>query len=270
MVVTAAILFFPLLLSVLNASSLTPETTRAFDRYTEAAEASMTRDIDAGRSLDNEGSAAEKIKLRGGEVRIDPCSPPQDIDVRGGMIQDWRGVMFIPRATIQTVKAALQDYDNYKQFYKPEVTESKQSAHHGDEYDIFLRLRKKQMWLTVVLNSEYHVRYRQPDARRMLVISRSTRIAEVHDPDRSFTQEHPVGHDSGFLWRLNSYWRFEEADGGVYAECRAISLSRDLPAGLGWMIKGVVNKFPKESMQNTLRGTKAAIESRSDLANAKR
>ena len=68
-----------------------------------------------------------------------------------------------------------------------------------------------------------------------------------------------MGNDTGFLWRLNSYWRFEEADGGVYAQCEAISLSRDVPSLLGWMIKGFLEKFPKESMQNTLRGTKAAV-----------
>ena len=68
-----------------------------------------------------------------------------------------------------------------------------------------------------------------------------------------------MGDDTGFLWRLNSYWRFEQADGGVYAECEAISLSRDVPPILGWMIKGFLEKFPKESMQNTLRGTKAAV-----------
>jgi hypothetical protein len=170
--------------------------------------------------------------------------------------------MFIPQATIQKVKAVLQDYDRYRQFYKPEVIESKQLAHHGDEYDIFLRLLKRQAWVTAVLNSEYHVHFTQPDPRHMLVVSRSTRIGEVVDPNRSLTEEEPAGRDSGFLWRLNSFWRFEEADGGVYAECRAISLSRDLPPGLGWMIKGFVSKFPKESMQNTLRGTKAAVEGR--------
>jgi hypothetical protein len=263
-VVTPTRLLASLLLSILSAHAsptLTPEAARAFDRYTESAEASMNHDLDAGHFLDIDRIAGEKIKLRGGEVRIDPCAPPQDIEVLGGMVQDWRGVMFIPHATIQQVKAVLQDYDNYKQFYKPEVIESKQLAHQGDEYDIFLRLRKRQV-LTVVLNTEYHVRYRVPDARRMYVTSHSTRIAEVQDPDRSLTEEEPVGRDSGFLWRLNSYWRFEEADGGVYAECRAISLSRDLPLGLGWMIKGFVTKFPKESMQNTLRGTKAAIETR--------
>jgi len=254
--VTAVRLMVPLLLAVVNAFSsptLTPEATRAFDRYVESAEAAMNQDAPR---------FADVAKLRGGEVRIDSAAPSEDVEIVGGMIQDWRGVMFIPKATIQKVKAVLQDYDNYKRFYKPEVIESKQLAHQGDEYNIFLRLLKRQAWVTVVLNTEYYVRFSQPDPRHMFVVSRSTRIAEVVDPDRSLTKEEPLGRDSGFLWRLNSYWRFEEADGGVYAECRAISLSRDLPPGLGWMIKGFVSKFPKESMLNTLRGTKAAVEAR--------
>jgi hypothetical protein len=254
-IVTAVRLSILLLLpaaSIFPSPTLTPEATRAFDRYVDSAEAAMTHDAPHFPDI---------IKLRTGEVRIDSGSPPEDVDVPGGMIQDWRGVMFIPRATIQKVKAVLQDYDHYKQFYKPEVIESKELTHQGDDYDIFLRLLKRQMWVTVVLNSEYHVRFSQPDARHMFVVSRSSRIGEVVDPDRSLTEEEPPSHDSGFLWRLNSYWRFEETDSGVYAECRAISLSRDLPPALGWMIKGFVSKFPKESMQNTLRGTKAAVES---------
>ena len=71
-----------------------------------------------------------------------------------------------------------------------------------------------------------------------------------------------MGDDDGFLWRLNSYWRFQAADGGIYARCEAISLSRDVPLGLGWMLKGFLEKFPKESMMNTLRGTREAIQNR--------
>jgi hypothetical protein len=240
-------------------AKLTPEAAAGFDRYVESAEATMSRNLEAGRFLHID--AEEKAKLRGGEVRIDSGVPTEDIKVPGAMIQDWRGTMFMPNATIQHVKAVLQDYDNYKQFYKPDVIESKQLAHQSDGYHIFLRLYKKQI-LTVVLNTEYQVRYGMLDAQRMYVASRSIRIAEVTDPKRSLTEDEPVGRDTGFLWRLNSYWRFEEADGGVYAECRAISLSRDVPLGLGWMIKGFVAKFPKESMQNSLRGTKAAVETR--------
>ena len=256
--VTAHRLLPALVVCALNAFSsatLTPEASGAFDRYVQLAEAARNR---APEALP--GAA----QLRSGEVTIEPGVAPQQIKIPGAMIHDWVGAVYIPNTTIQQVKAVLQDYDNYKHFYQPEVIESKQLAHQGDEYDIFLRLRKHQV-LTVVLNTEYRVRYIFPDPRRMQVISRSTRIAEVKDSDRSLTIEKPVGSDNGFLWRLNSYWRFEEADGGVYAECRAISLSRDVPMGLGWMIRGFVSKFPKESMQNTLRGTKAAVEHHSSL-----
>jgi hypothetical protein len=238
--------------SVTHAAKLTPQTAAAFDRYIELTEARMKTDL---------ASDAWTAKLNGGKIRVEPgvmLDHGKKIDVPGGMIQHWVGSMFIGGASIAQVKAVLQDYENYKSVYKPDVIESRLISHQGDEYDVFLRLYKKQI-LTVVLNTNYHVRYSVPDARRMFVISHSTRIAEVKDAAHPDTGEETVGEDTGFLWRLNSYWRFVEADGGVYAQCEAISLSRDVPAIIGWMIKGFLEKFPKESMQNTLRGTQAAV-----------
>ncbi|HYL37393.1 MAG TPA: hypothetical protein VEV17_15875 [Bryobacteraceae bacterium] len=240
---------------------LSSETAAAFDRYVQAAESRMNADLPPARFLRVDAEPDLKAKLRGGELRIESgraSGSSDEIKVPGGLLQDWVGSMFIPNATLQQVKTVLQDYESYKNFYKPEVIESRQIAHQGDDYDILLRLYEKHI-LTVVLNANYHVHYALPDARRMLVTSHSTRIAEVRDAKRSYTEERPVGDDTGFLWRLNSYWRFEEADGGVYAECEAISLSRDVPLGLGWMLKGFLERFPKESMLNTLRGTRAAV-----------
>jgi len=240
---------------------LTPETSAAFDRYVELTEARMNQSPDAAHFLRVASTPEVRAKLRGGEMRIAAVSTldkGKEIKVPNGMIQDWLGAMFIPNTTLAHVKAVLQDYENYKKVYAPDVTESRVTAHQGDEYDIFLRLYKKQI-LTAVLNTNYHVRYATPNAQRMCVVSHSTRVAEVKDAKHPDEGEAPVGNDTGFLWRLNSYWRFEEADGGVYAECEAISLSRDVPAVVGWMIKGFIQKFPKESMQNTLRGTKAAV-----------
>jgi hypothetical protein len=260
-----------LALNAYSFATLRPEATRAFDRYIALAENVMTHDLEAARFLRVDGNADEKIKLRSGEVRIEAGPRAGDLRSTGALIQDWIGTVFIPNANIRQVKAVLQDYDNYKRFYQPDVIESKQLAHNGAEYDIFLRLYKKEV-LTVVLNTEYAVQYGLLDSQHMYVTSRSTRIAEVADPRRSLTEEEPSGGGTGFLWRLNSYWRFEEADGGVYGQCRAISLSRDVPLGLGWMIKGFIEKFPKESMRNTLLGTKAAVErqSSSDSAQVRR
>jgi len=65
----------------------------------------------------------------------------------------------------------------------------------------------------------------------------STKIAEVKDSDHPDGEEWPVGQGRGYLWRLNTYWRFEEKDGGVYMQCEALSLTRDIPLGLGWLLK---------------------------------
>ncbi|MBZ5608068.1 MAG: hypothetical protein LAP38_07420 [Acidobacteriia bacterium] len=248
---------------------LVPATAAAFDQYVESAESRMNRSLKSDRFLEVDSRPDLKAKLRGGELHIESgvsLDGGNEASVPNGMLQDWLGLMFIPNATIRQVKAVLQDYGNYKNFYQPEVIESKLVEHHDDEYDIFLRLYEKHI-LTVVLNTNYHVRYGVLDAQRMYVTSRSTRIAEVKNPSRSYTEETPVGNDTGFLWRLNSYWRFRQTDDGVYAQCEAISLSRDVPLGLGWMLKGFLERFPKESMLNTLRGTKAAVEAKREARN---
>jgi hypothetical protein len=58
---------------------------------------------------------------------------------------------------------------------------------------------------------------------------------------------------------LYSYWRFQEKEGGVDVECRAISLTRDVPLGLGWMIEPIIQKLPKESLIHTLEATRRAL-----------
>jgi hypothetical protein len=228
-------------------AKLTEEANAAFDRYVQQAE---TRIRNA--SISDGG-------LQGGELRI-VSGDSGDAKAPGAMIQDWVGTMFIPGATVAQAQAVLRDYANYKNFYAPRVIESREIAHHGDEYEAFLRLYEKHV-LTVVLNTTYHVRFNAPDAQHLMVTSYSTRIAEVKDPAKSYEAERPVGNDTGFLWRLNSYWRFEAVDGGLVARCEAISLSRDVPFGLGF-IKGFLERFPKESMLNTLDGTRRAIQSR--------
>jgi hypothetical protein len=84
----------------------------------------------------------------------------------------------------------------------------------------------------------------------------------VQDAGETSESEMPPGHDHGFLWRLNSYWRFEQRDGGVYVECEAISLTRSVPAGLGWLINPIVRTLPRESLASTLRSLRAAVLAR--------
>jgi hypothetical protein len=42
-------------------------------------------------------------------------------------------------------------------------------------------------------------------------------------------------------------------------ECEAVSLTRDIPPGLGWLIKPIVGNLPREALEFTLRATKNAV-----------
>jgi len=68
-----------------------------------------------------------------------------------------------------------------------------------------------------------------------------------------------VGSDHGFLWRLYADWFLEGSSEGVYVECRVISLTRDIPHGLGWIISPIIRDLPRESLTATLEFTRRAV-----------
>jgi hypothetical protein len=142
--------------------------------------------------------------------------------------------------------------------YKPEVIDSRVISHNGNDFHIYLRLLKKKV-ITVVLSSEHDVKYTPLDKTRWRSVSRTTRIAEVENAGKPDERELPPGTGEGFLWKLNSYWRFEERDGGTWLECEAVSLTRDVPTGLGWIVLPIIRDLPKQSLENTLRSTRTAL-----------
>jgi hypothetical protein len=243
---------------VASAAELKPETVDAFDRYVRAAETRIDGRLHGPGFLWADDYPARLKAVRDGQVVTEPVVGQGDVAVAGGLVHDWIAAVFVPGATLERTLASVQDYDRDKVTHRPEVIDSKLLSRDGNHFRIYLRLMKKKV-LTVVLNTEHDVRYFPIDAKRCHSRSYSTRIAEVADPGRSSEREQPVGNDHGFLWRLNSYWRFEERDGGVYIECEAISLTRDVPTGLGWLIEPIVRQLPAESLVNTLRATRNAI-----------
>jgi hypothetical protein len=238
-------------------TELKPLTLQAFDAYIRQAEARLDS-RDAADYLWCDGTPVRKDRIRKGEVLAEPWIGSGDIEIPGGLIHDWVASVFIPGVTLAKTLALVQDYNNHKAIYKPEVIDSRLIAHNGNDYKVKLRLLKKQV-ITVVLNTDHEVRYRPLDATHCSSRSYSTRVAEVEDAGSTGERELPPGNDHGFLWRLNSYWRFQERDGGVYVECEAISLTRDVPAGLGWLINPIVRRLPRQSLANTLSATRAAL-----------
>ena len=85
---------------------------------------------------------------------------------------------------------------------------------------------------------------------------------EIDDAGTPNERVKPVGQDGGYLWRINSYWRVLERDGGTYIQCETITLSRGIPFGLGWAIGPFVTGIPKESLEFTLTTTRTALLAR--------
>ena len=110
-----------------------------------------------------------------------------------------------------------------------------------------------------MLDTTHEVHYQPVDATHEWSRSHTTRVQEVEDAGEPHEKLKREGHDNGFLWRMNTYWRFEEKDGGTYIESQSISLTRDIPTGLGWMIGPYVNSVPRESLTFTLDRTRSAI-----------
>ena len=244
------------------AEQLKPETVAAFNRYVELSERQRASapflQIDGLSPAEREASYA---RLRNNEVIVEPLQirdHVQPVSLPSGLIHHWMGTIFIPGVTLAQTLSFLEDYDNQYKFYGPDVQQSKLIQRDGDRFKVFLRLRKTKV-VTVILNTEYDVKYTRLDADRATSDSRSTRIAEVENAGKPDESEKPVGDDSGFLWRLNSYWRFLQRDGGVYVQLEAISLTRDIPTGLGWLVSPFVSSIPKESLVFTLTRTREAL-----------
>ena len=238
---------------------LKQQTLESFRAYIRDAEAATEQTLSDGSPfLWSDADSERAQQVRGGHVVAQSWSGHGPAEVPNGLIHDWIGASFIPGTTIEKVLALLQDYDNHKHIYKPEVIASRLISHRGNDFKIYLRLLKKKI-VTVVLDTDHEVHYRSLDRVRWGCRSHTTRISEVEHAGSPKETVLPPDTGFGFLWRLYSYWRFEEREGGVYVECRAISLTRDVPLGLGWIIEPIIQKLPKESLINTLAATRQAL-----------
>ncbi len=251
-----------------DAVKLRPETVTAFDEYVKLTDARSNEELQRGTNLlwidalpESDRTQAYEA-LRRGEVkvqRLETRENGQKIRCPGGMIHHWAGVVFIPGAKLQGVLRVLQDYDHHAQYYAPDVERSKIESHDDDHFLVFLRFRRHKV-ITVVLNTQHDVRYFRDSVTREHSRSSAVRIAEVENPGKADEREKAPGEDGGFLWRMETWWRLEERDGGVYVQSEVVSLTRDIPRGLGWLIGPFVTSIPKETLTFTMEATRKAVQ----------
>ncbi len=251
-------------------AKLKPQTREAFDHYVKLTEARNKEELKRGTNLlwidglPLEQREEAYVALKGGEVKMQKLELQENgkpISCPGGLIHHWVGVVFIPGATLDGVLETLEDYDKHSVYYAPDVERSKTESRASDHFRVFLRFRRHKI-ITVVLNTEHDIDYFRDGPVQAHSRSSAVRIAEVENAGKSDEREKTPGDDGGFLWRMETWWRMEERDGGVYVQSEVVSLTRDIPTVLNWMIKPFVTSIPKETLTATLEATRKAVRGR--------
>jgi hypothetical protein len=189
---------------------------------------------------------------------IKQLTPPTGADLSGALLHHWRGTAFVLGVTAADFEQLLRNFNSYPQHFSPQVLQARILARQGDDFQIFMRVRQKHV-ITVVMDTTYDITFGRLDAQHGYSTSRSTSISEIEATGTH--REHALSSDEehGFLWRLNTYWSYEERDGGLYPQIESISLSRCIPVGLGWALRPYVESVPRESLEFTLRSARNAI-----------
>ncbi|HEX2661373.1 MAG TPA: hypothetical protein VHM93_00965 [Candidatus Acidoferrum sp.] len=249
---------------------LRANTLAAFDRYVKLTETRNEEELARGTNLlwidelplPEREAAYAALKL--GEVKMrkmEMLDGGKPIACPGGIIHHWAGLVFIPGVRLDDVLGMLKDYDKHSVYYSPDVESSKIESRNGDHFRVFLRFRRHKV-ITVVLDTEHDIEYFRDGPARAHSRSSALRIAEVENPGKPDEREKPPGQDGGFLWRMETWWRMEERDGGVYVQSEVVSLTRDIPVVLRWMIEPFVTSIPRETLTATLVATRKAVEER--------
>jgi hypothetical protein len=250
-----------------GATELRPEAAQGFDQSVRLTELRMQAELAPGGAflwadaLPEPSRSETYARLQRGEVisvRLQTSDPSGHSSTPGALIHHWVGTVFIPGASLAQVLAVVQDYDRHSEYYKPEVVQSKKVEQSGEDYKVHYRLRKKKV-ITIILDADYQVHRHFIDATHAYSNSYSTRIAQVENAGEPDEHELPPGKDGGYMWRLNSYWRYFDSGRGVYVQCEAVSLTRDIPTGLNWLVGPFIQSVPKESLEFTLQSTRSAV-----------
>lgn len=239
-------------------TTLRPETAQRFLDYAKKVEAQLEARWDGKQPFESvEQSPADLKKVLAGELLIRPGSPQNPISIPNGLIHDWLGDVFIPNVSMEKVLAILQDFDRHQKIY-PEIVRSTLLKRDGENFTGYWRLRQKNSLLPVALDVVQEAHYKQIGPGKWICRAYANDISEIDNPGSSKEKKQAPGKGQGLLWRMYAYWTLEVKNGGILAECRSLSLSRDIPFGLSWAIKPFIQSVPRESLESTLRNTRSA------------
>jgi hypothetical protein len=238
-----------------------PAAVSAFTSYTRAVEARLSRQHRSQNAFlapVPSGPQSEPLRLRRGELIVEQLTPSTDAVLPGALLHHWRGTAFAAGAKAADFERLMRDFSAYPQHFYPQVLQARVLTQQDDWLQGSMRVRQRHA-ITVVMDTTYYITFGRLDVQHGYTISRSTRISEIDSPGTRAEHALNSNEEHGFLWRLNTYWSYEERDDGLYMQIESVSLTRSIPRGLGWAVQPFVESVPRESLEFTLRSTCNAL-----------
>jgi hypothetical protein len=215
--------FATLLLLIPTSASAAPaaETLRAWDEYVARTEARIAQAPAAGPWRNSTGIDAN------GET----------VDIGSATISHWRGSVIVPHITVAEVLHRLEWPGTPPP--QDDVAASRVLAREPGRLRVYMRLVRRAI-VTVTYDTEHEMTFERRSPTLATARSIATRIDELG------------GGDHGFLWRLNSYWRYEQRGDDVLISVESLTLSRDVPMLIKPIAGRIVPRIARESMVRTL------------------
>ena len=242
----------------------TPQAVSAYNAYIATIESRLSRQhVSANAFLAPLSAARDQARLRTGELLVEKIADPAAVHPPGAMLYHWRGTAFAPGARADDFERLMKDFAAYPNHFSPSVLKTSILAHSidrgNDRFHVSMRVRQHHV-ITIVLDTTYDVTFGRLDPCHGYSTSRSTSISEINAPGTPNERALSADEDHGFLWRLNTYWSYEERPEGLYMQIETVSLTRSVPPGLAWAVQPFLDSVPRESLEATLRSTCNALQ----------
>ena len=247
-----------------SAASLHSDTGQAWNGYLQRArpESSTGPDVSGGES--SARSETTWHSLQQGRILVRPATKPNPVPVPSGLIHDWIGQILFPRTTLDHVLQVVLDHNRYREFYAPLIVESKTLSRGADQTEFSLVMQNRSLFSKAAVATRYTEQVRRLAPNRVQIITQSSSIEEIENYGSTTPRVLSPEESSGYLWRLYSVAQYQQRSEGVVLQLEVISLSRDVPRTLRWMVDPLIRHVAESTLQISLERTRQAVENQNE------
>jgi hypothetical protein len=247
--------------------SLSPATLKAYDHYVSLTEQRITAERDGKAALlwidrqpERERARALERLTRGETVvaEMETREAGKEIRIKDGIVHHWVATVLLPGVKIDRAMAFVGDYANYSKAFAPLVTRASISSRSEGRDVVAMRTSVRKV-ITVTMDGDYVIDYRRISPSRFVSTMVATNLHQVSDEGLKTERREPADQTAGYLWRYRMYCAIEERAEGTLNQCESITLTRDVPALVSWVVGPFVTGIPRDSLSLMVTAARRAL-----------